>query len=66
MRTLDYIFLSILVIGGLNWGLIGLFNFNLVASVFGSGSLFANIVYILVGISAIYSLVFYSYVKRLD
>ena len=43
----------LLIIGGLNWGLVGLFGFNLV-EIFGSG--IARIVYILVGLSAIYIL----------
>ncbi len=43
----------LLVIGGLNWLLVGLFNWNLVTVVLGTGTI-ANIVYILVGLSAIY------------
>ncbi len=42
------------IIGGLNWGLIGLFDFNLVAAVFGGGNLISRIVYILVGLSAVW------------
>ncbi len=45
--------LALLIIGGLNWGLIGVLNFDLVAFIFGSGSLPARIVYTLVGIAAI-------------
>ena len=41
------------MIGALNWGLIGLFNFNLVAQIFGFGTI-AKIIYILVGLSAVY------------
>lgn len=44
---------TLLVVGGLNWGLIGLLNFNLVSALFGLGGL-ATIVYILVGVSALY------------
>lgn len=47
------VFLAIAIVGGINWGLIGLLNFDLVAFIFGSGSLLARIVYIAVGISAI-------------
>lgn len=43
----------LLIIGGLNWGLVGLFNFDLVAAIFGSGSILARIVYVVVGLSAI-------------
>jgi uncharacterized membrane protein YuzA (DUF378 family) len=44
----------LLVIGGLNWGLVGLLNFNLVDSIFGAASLISKVVYILVGLSAVY------------
>ncbi len=52
--VIDRITLLLLVIGGINWGLIGLFNLNLVALLFGE-SIIASIVYILVGISALWS-----------
>jgi uncharacterized membrane protein YuzA (DUF378 family) len=52
--TLYWISLLLVIIGGLNWGLIGFFNFNLVESIFGTNSAFSNIIYDLVGISAIY------------
>ncbi|MEG0091701.1 MAG: DUF378 domain-containing protein [Oscillospiraceae bacterium] len=49
--------IGILIIGGINWGLIGVLNFDLVAFLFGgSASLFARVVYTLVGISAICSI----------
>jgi len=57
LNTLDWIALFILVIGGLNWGLVGFFNFDLVSWIFGAMSLISRIVYILVGISSIYVLV---------
>ncbi len=44
---------TLLVVGGLNWGFIGLLNFNLVSSLFGMGAL-AQLVYVLVGVSALY------------
>ena len=59
MKTIDIIALVLLVVGGLNWGLVGLFNFDLVATITGAGS-FGNknvlgaIVYGLVGLSALY------------
>lgn len=49
----DWIALTLLVIGGLNWGLIGLFQFDLVAAIFGVGSAISRIVYVIVGLSAI-------------
>jgi uncharacterized membrane protein YuzA (DUF378 family) len=54
MKGLDVTVAILLVVGGLNWGLVGLFNFDLVAAIFGSMSAISRIVYILVGLSAIY------------
>lgn len=55
MVIINIIALIILVIGGLNWGLIGLFGFNLVSFIAGADrNLFTNIIYILVAISAIW------------
>lgn len=54
MRTLDIIVAALLVIGGLNWGLVGLFGFDLVAMVFGDASVLARSVYALVGLAAVY------------
>ena len=56
MRTLDVITAVLVVIGGLNWGLVGLFDFNLVHFIFGDHVL-ARIVYILVGLAAVYQIV---------
>ena len=53
MNTLYKVCLGLLIVGGLNWGLIGLLNFDLVAFIFGGGSLLARIVYTIVGISAV-------------
>ena len=55
--VLDWIALVLVIIGGLNWGLVGLFKFDLVATIFGD-SIIATIVYVLVGVSAIY-LIYY-------
>ena len=52
MNTIQKIALTFTIIGALNWGLIGLFNFNLVESLFGTG-LFSAIIYMIVGISGI-------------
>ncbi|MEI6835698.1 MAG: DUF378 domain-containing protein [Candidatus Falkowbacteria bacterium] len=56
LTTLDIIALILIIIGGLNWLLIGFFSFDLVAAIFGNMSLITRIVYSLVGLSAIYSL----------
>lgn len=55
MKTLDVISCVLLVIGGLNWGLVGIFNFDLVAAIFGNMSVISRVVYLLVGVSALYT-----------
>jgi hypothetical protein len=54
MTAVKWIALILIIVGGLNWGLVGLFSFNLVAAIFGSMSWFSRLIYILVGIAAIY------------
>ena len=54
MRTLDVVAAALLVIGGLNWGLVGAARFDLVATLFGSMSVLSQIVYVTVGAAAIY------------
>ena len=53
-KPLDVIALSLLVVGGLNWGLVGFFGYDLVAAIFGAMSMTARVVYALVGLSAVY------------
>jgi uncharacterized membrane protein YuzA (DUF378 family) len=53
MRTLYWILLVILAIGGINWLLVGAFDFDLVAALFGEMSALSRIVYVLVGIAAV-------------
>ena len=57
MKSFDVLAAVLLVVGGLNWGLYGLFNFDLVATLFGDFSLLSRIVYTLVGLAAIYQAV---------
>ena len=54
MRTIDVVAAILLVVGGLNWGLVGTANFDLVATLFGAGSILAKAVYTLVGLAAAY------------
>jgi uncharacterized membrane protein YuzA (DUF378 family) len=56
MNTIDWIALVLLIVGGLNWGLVGAFGFNLVSTLFGSIAWLMNTVYILVGLSAVYTI----------
>lgn len=53
-KTLDIIALILVIIGGINWGLVGLLSFNLVDKMFGAGGILSQTIYTLVGISAIY------------
>ena len=57
LSPLDLAALILIVVGGLNWGLVGIFDFDLVAAIFGEMSVLARIVYVLVGISAAYAAV---------
>lgn len=63
MKTINAIALTIAIIGCINWGLIGLFNFNLVDAIFGDLSFFSKVIYTLVGIAGIWSIAFYSRVS---
>ena len=54
MKKLDVLFAVLLVVGGLNWGLVGLFNVDLVSSLLGPMSGLSRIVYLLVGLAAVY------------
>lgn len=56
LNVLDWITLILLIVGGLNWGLVGLFSFDLVATIFGDMSMLSRAVYTLVGLSAVYTL----------
>ena len=56
MKVIDTIALVLIIIGAINWGLIGLFNFNLVDTIFGAMSIISRIIYILVGISGLWGI----------
>lgn len=64
MKVLYYVALTLVIIGALNWLLVGLFDFNLVSTLFGNMSVFSRIIYILVGISGIISLGLYSILSQ--
>ena len=57
MKALNLITLILVIVGGLNWGLVGAFNFDLVATLFGNGSILSRLVYVLVGLSALWQLI---------
>ena len=60
MKALNGIALTLVIIGAINWLLVGLFKFNLVDAIFGSLSILTRIIYIIVGIAGLWSIAFYS------
>lgn len=60
MKFLDSAALILIIVGAVNWGLIGFFQFDLVATLFGDMTMFSRIVYSLVGIAGLYSLSFFA------
>lgn len=64
MKSLDRIAIALLVIGGLNWGLVGAANFDLVAALFGPMSALSRTVYVVVGLAAVYRLVQWKAIER--
>jgi uncharacterized membrane protein YuzA (DUF378 family) len=54
MKMLNFLTLLLVVVGGLNWGLVGLVNLNLVTALLGEGSMLSTLTYVLVGASALY------------
>ena len=54
MKTIKIITLVLVIVGGLNWGLVGIFNFDLVAAIFGNMATISRIVYTLVGLAAVW------------
>ena len=57
MNPMDWVAMILLIIGGLNWGLVGFFEYDLVASIFGDMSGAARVVYAIVGLAALVSLI---------
>jgi len=64
MKTIDIVAATFLCIGGINWGLVGLFNFDLVAWLFGSMSVISRVIYSLVAVCAIYDAVMFKNIQR--
>lgn len=56
MKVIDKIALILIIIGAINWGLVGIFKFNLVDSIFGTMSVISRIIYALVGISGLWGI----------
>lgn len=63
-RSFDLLALTLIIVGAINWGLIGFFNFDLVAALFGGvGSWLSRTIYAIVGIAGIYSLSLYGRIE---
>ncbi len=60
MKVINGIALTLVIIGAINWLLVGLFEFNLVDAIFGSLSVLTRIIYIVVGIAGLWSIALYS------
>jgi len=56
-KTMDCVSYALIIVGALNWGLVGFFNFNLVSALFGTMTVLSRIVYGLVGVAALYDVV---------
>jgi uncharacterized membrane protein YuzA (DUF378 family) len=57
VKFINILTLILVIVGGLNWGLVGLFGFDLVAAIFGGGSALSRIVYVLVGLAAAWQII---------
>ncbi len=66
MKGLDYTLLTLVIIGAINWGLIGFFQFDLVAFIFGNMSWLSRIIYALVGLSGLYMISAYGRLRSND
>ena len=67
MKILDTIVLCLVIIGSVNWGLIGFFQFDLVAAIFGDMTMFSRIIYAIIGICGLYAISFfakYRFIKK--
>ena len=60
MKVINGIVLALIVIGAINWGLVGLFNFNLVTFIFAKATVVSRIIFTLVGIAGLWSLTFFA------
>lgn len=64
MKTMDVVVAVLLVVGGLNWGLVGFLNFDLVATLFGDASMLSRLVYVVVGLSGLYQVMQWKAIQR--
>lgn len=64
MKVIDYIALILVLVGAINWGLVGFFSFDLVRVIFGDMTLVSRIIYALIGISGLYALSFFGRLEQ--
>lgn len=64
MKSMDVVVAVLLVVGGLNWGLVGLLQFDLVATLLGDASMLSRLVYVVVGVSALYQVMQWKAIQR--
>jgi len=60
LKTVDYIALVLVVVGAINWGLVGFFGFGLVRVIFGDMTMFSRIIYAIIGICGLYAISFFA------
>jgi len=65
LKPIDCVALVLVIVGGLNWGLVGLFDFNLVDAIFGEMAFLSRLIYVLVGVSALYAAIRSPYLAHL-
>ncbi len=58
LTVVDYIALVLVLVGGLNWGLVGFFDVNLISLIFGDATVITRVLYALVGLAAVYTIFF--------
>jgi uncharacterized membrane protein YuzA (DUF378 family) len=63
MKAIDILALVLLIVGALNWGLVGLFEFDLVATIFGQMTALSRIVYVVVGLAAVYEIAMFKIIS---
>lgn len=66
LKTVDYIALTLVIIGAINWGLIGFLGFDLVRVIFGDMTMVSRIIYALVGIAGLYALSYFGRLRSDD
>ena len=64
MKLLDYVLLTLVIVGAINWGLIGLIQFDLIRVLFGDMSILSRIIYCVVGIGGLYAISYYGRIRN--